>query len=500
MKFLIDTNIFIPLEPTSGNDITEITPQASKFIRAVQTAQHQIYVHPDQPYDLERDTDVTRRELRETLFTKYSVLPASPSTTIDLSDKLGSPKVGTNDWVDNQLIIALYRDAVDYLITEDKKLRNKANRLGLHDRVWSLPEALEAVRVFFDEAPLPPPAVMSLTAFGLDENDPIFSSFRYDYKDFDGWLRKCRLGHRQAWVIKKDDGKYAAVSIINQEKKDLQELPGKKLKICSFKVSEDYSGFHYGELLLKTIFHYAIGNSYDWLYISIFPKYDTLLKLLAEFGFYKMDEESDRGEILLLKQLIYTESDREALSPQEFYSRYGPFSYKFSNVPSFIVPIKPEYHQLLFPDAELMLFKGIHPFGNSIRKAYLCNANIRIINPGDILLFYKSGSDPCITTVGIVEDTMVSEIPDKLVRFVGRRTVYSYSEIKDLCNKDVLAIRFRHAGILSEPLQYTVLKENDVISGPPQSIQSIPEESLDWLHKQVIERLPYYRSSQDLLI
>lgn len=56
---------------------------------------------------------------------------------------LGAAEYGTNDWVDDQLVIALHRDATDYLITEDDGLHRKAQRLGLGDRTLRLRDAVE---------------------------------------------------------------------------------------------------------------------------------------------------------------------------------------------------------------------------------------------------------------------------------------------------------------------------------------------------------------------
>jgi len=500
MKFLIDTNIFIPLEPTAPGDLTPRTSAAAEFVRIVQTTGHQVYVHPEQYRDIERDRNEERRRQRQVLIQKYAVLPTVPSIPAETRERIGSPRKGSNDWVDNQLIIALYRDAVAYIVTEDRGLRKKAARLELQSRVLTIGEALRLVQVFFDRPPTPPPAVKGQAAYELDHSDSFFDSFRTDYgtKEFDAWITKCKREHRQAWIIEGRNTRYAAISIVKREEQEDLGLTGRILKVCSFKVSPEYAGFHYAELLLKTIFEYAIVNSFDNLFVDIYPKHDALIGILEDHGFEQTAEKKRTGEIRLVKQLTFVASDLETFGALEFNRRWGPYSFKLSNVSIHLVPIKPEFHRLLFPDAETELFPGFNPFGNSIRKAYLCGAPIRSLKPGDVLLFYSSRKKRAVTTTGVVEDTNVFQDADKIARFVGRRSIYSFEEIRELCKQDVLAILFRHSGVLSEPLHFNTLKQHSVLSGAPQSIQSVPRESLKWLRKELTARLPFYRSARSM--
>ena len=46
MKFLIDTNILIPAEPTSPQDIEPGTPFVVNLLRLLVEGAHQVYVHP----------------------------------------------------------------------------------------------------------------------------------------------------------------------------------------------------------------------------------------------------------------------------------------------------------------------------------------------------------------------------------------------------------------------------------------------------------------------
>jgi len=41
-----------------------------------------------------------------------------------------------------------------------------------------------------------------------------------------------------------------------------------------------------------------------------------------------------------------------------------------------------------------------HPFGNALRKAYLCHASTRRLEPGAPLLFYRSKDEKAVFVVG----------------------------------------------------------------------------------------------------
>ena len=201
MKFLIDTNIFIPLEPTALSDIEAGTHKIVELARLVSEAQHQLYVHPAALSDIQRDSSEERRKLREILFKKYPCLPDPPAISENLKNILGYVKPDTNNWVDHCLIAALASDAIDFLVTEDGALRKKAARLNLHSRVATVAEATSIIQDLFDKVPRPPPAVRNIKVHALNEKDPIFQSFRQDYHNFDEWLKKCKREHRPAWVI-----------------------------------------------------------------------------------------------------------------------------------------------------------------------------------------------------------------------------------------------------------------------------------------------------------
>lgn len=489
MNILIDTNIVLPLEPGSTVDLEVNTNNAILFHRLSSQSNNVLCVHPAIEYDLARDKDQARADLRRTLIGRYKTLPSPPSPSCLESEIVGTPEVGSNDFVDNCYLAAVKDNAVDFLITEDKGVHRKARRLGIESRVLLLKEAIDLLRNLFDETPPPPPSVEKIYVHELDTSDEILNSLRKDYHPkFDSWLIKCRREHREAYIIRTEDrSQLAAILIIKRE----EQLPsgecGKTLKLCTFKVSSKYGGNRFGELLLKSAFDYAYLNNYKYIYFTTYQKQEGLMAFASSFGFSISENCNERGENILYKQFEYTTEQRETLSPLEFHIRFGPRSFLFDRNSTFVVPVIPKFHSILFPEMEpqIPLFRNARPCGNSIKKAYLCHSSTNLLSPGDNLLIYRSHDLSGITAIGVVEDTLRSEDPNVIARFVGTRTVYPYSEIVELCKKPTLAVKFRYAQKLNQPLFLKDLKKYKVLNGVPRSISRLPNEGLSWIKEKI---------------
>jgi L-amino acid N-acyltransferase YncA/predicted nucleic acid-binding protein len=490
MKFLLDTNVLIPAEPTSSTHIEPGTPVSVELLHTLEEGAHQVYLHPASLVELAKDKNTARSGLRNILVKKYLTLPSPPIVSRRLIELLGQATALSHDAVDHLLLGAVEGDAVDYLVTEDHGLLRAATRAGLEGRVLTPADAVGVVRRLFPKVPPPPPAVRRLLAHELDEADEIFQTFRQDYPQFEGWLRKCKLEHRLTWVISARGRGLAGVCIVKDEDSCPQGLRGRTLKICSFKISDDFRGYRFGELLLKTVFSFAFANSYSCLYVTVLEKYVDLVRLFEAFGFQTLGRKTELGELVMVKSLLISRQSYDSMLPLEFHIQYGPLRTKPEGVHVFVVPIQPRYHRRLFPEMEAQseLSPGDEPFGNSIRKAYLCNAAVRRIGQGSILLFYRSGDQRGVQCTGVVEATLVSRRPDEIARFVGRRTVYSYAEIESRCSRPILAILFRQAAALEEPVALGGLISRKVINTAPRSIVQVRKEGLEWIRGLLTSR------------
>jgi hypothetical protein len=263
-------------------------------------------------------------------------------------------------------------------------------------------------------------------------------------------------------------------------------LVSKVLKVSTFKVTDEAHGRRYGELLLKTLFAYAHHHGHDAIYVTAFDKHAALIELLLAFGF-RDHGKSQIGERVLVKHR--RPSEDAVTDPLDFHITYGPPAID-TRAPTFVVPVEPRWHDLLFPDymAQLSLMTGEHPYGNALRKAYLSNANTRRVQPGATLLFYRSHDLSAVTVVGVVERVVISDVPEVVARHVGRRTVYTFDDITRLCRaaRPVLAVLFRQDRLLEPPWPRHKLEAAGVLNGQPQSITEVRnEEGRHWLQQRL---------------
>ena len=487
MKFLVDTNVLISVEPVAP-DLEPTAELAAEFLALAHDGGHPVVRHAAQQVDDSNDRDEARRRARTVLFRKYPTLGRVRDLRPDFNAQLGTPQHGSNDWVDNQLLGAVEARAVDFLVSEDGGIHRKARRVGLSAQVLLVRDALDMLRTFLDRPPAPPPAVEWVKATELDEADPIFNSVRDDYPGLDAWLGLCRLENRDVALIRTSDGPYAGLCIVVR-KNDKFGAAGKFLKICQFKVSERFGGRRYGELLLKTVFDYRRTNDYDFAYVTVFEHHDNLIRLFEDFGFERWVARTPRGELALIKSFRPSDEDLSSLDALTFHKRFGPPALKPILEQTFVVPIQPKFHTLLFPEAEPQLGLGLEeadrPYGNALRKAYLSNSRIRPMPAGSTLLFYRSGDAHAITCVGVLEAASREQDADAIATLVGKRTVYSLSEITRLAIKPVLALLFRQDRLLRRPIRLAEAQRMQLLSAAPQSIATVHREGFAWLTRQI---------------
>jgi len=479
MRFLLDTNILIPAEPTSTADVEATTPVVTRLIGLLAAAKFSTFIHPSSVKELLGDRDSARRDLRQQLLSKYETLPSPPSVTEALHQQLGAPQQGTNNAVDNELIAAVERNAVNYLVTNDVRIHRKLDRINLGHRGLYPSDAIGLVRGLAPQEILPPPAVRKGLCHELNREDTIFDTLRTDYDGFDAWLEKCQLNHREVFIVNSNEG-VAGIAIIKDES---EEHPDRVLKICCFKVAESSRGLKFGELLLKSVFDYCVAQGFARTYCTCFPKQTQLLGMLADFGFHTLPQDSS-DELIVEKCFTPTEN-ANSLSPLDFHVKFGPALIQpTDNI--FVVPIEPRYHQMLFPDMEEQqsFFAGETPFGNSIRKAYLCHSPSKSLTPGSILLFYRSDDYRNIQTVGIAESCVRSNDATEIIEFVGQRTVYSKSAIEQMAESEILAILFRYASV-DVRITSDDLIDNECLLGTAQSITKIKPNGVEWIQHQL---------------
>jgi GNAT superfamily N-acetyltransferase/predicted nucleic acid-binding protein len=498
-RLLLDTNVFIAVEPFDGTAETGLV-RGAVLVRLAAEQGHSLLVHPATRDDLGEGRDLRRRQQRLAELAKYPMLEESRITG-SLVERAGSSVEGSNDHRDLRLLAALDGRAATYLVTGDTRLLRRARRAGLGDATLTIDEAIALLEGLQPARLTPPPRVTEIAAYTIDIEQKILDGLRQDYgEEFDRWLDKVRSDSaNRTCLVVKDDDTYAALAIIKIEFDCEYRLAQPVLKISTFKVAENYAGAKYGELLLKSIFMLAAHRGVASVYVEVFAKHEPLIDFFDTFGFEESSHQTSRNELVLVKTRVRPQ-EPSTYSALDFHVLFGPPAIKTTER-SFIVPIIPKWHDQLFPDSpqrlaqRSMMLPGLdipsenHPFGNALRKAYLCNSNIAVLEPGDVLFFYRSHDLKALTTVGVVESTLRSDDPQEIMTFVGRRTVYRPDEIVTMCRsvRGVLAILFRQDRFIEPPWQLGELQANRVLRAWPQTIVRVTREGSRWLRQQLPE-------------
>ncbi len=483
MRILLDTNIIIHRE---NNKV--IQEDLQNLMRIIQKLDYKILLHPKSIEDINQDTNVQRKKITLSKFKTYNTLEISPDPKINLEflDLIGSPK-NDNDLINDFLLLAVYRNAVNFLITEDLGIHKKAKKVNLEERVLNIIEALDLFKKELPKDVKLPPALHKTTMANLNINDPLFDSLREDYPEFTDWFaRKSRAG-RECWAYIRNNGSLGAILIYKFEDEIVPSEPPlerkNRLKISTMKVS--HVGHKIGELLLKLSFELAIKNNISELYLTHFTKeIDYLVDLIEEYGFNKVSiikqNWTDIPEDVFLKKLEIEEQDIQDLSPIEISKKFYPNLYDGIKVKKHIIPIQPIYFNRLytdFPERQTTINEYIGQFiieGNTIKKAYLSHSFSKKMNVGDILLFYRSEDVQSILSIGVIENIKYDmKDPTKILSIVGKRTVYSYAEIQEISKKSTTVILFNHHFHFKKPVQYKKLLNEKILLGPPQSITEI---------------------------
>lgn len=480
-KILLDTNMMIYIL-----DDHVLDEQISKLTKILYDSdKYMITIHPKTLEEANKIKEEERKSIFMSKLKVYNIIDNPPKMSEDFNNLAGCKS--DNDKIDNEMLYTVRKNCVSYFITNDKKLLKKATNLGLDNRVLSIEEALEKFKkeeqVIIDT----PVFIKSEYLYNMDLEDDFFTTLRRDYLGFDKWFEKKQLKGEKAYVTTKEN-KITSFLMLKEEDKnedyssfDIPFKPGKRIKISTFKVSD--TGKKIGECFIKIMVNEAIKKNIDEIYVTTFEKQESLIYLLKQYGFqlytYKNTPKSDGS---IEKEAIYLKNLKDKTQ------------YPFVQLQSqgiFICPVIPKYHKLLFEDAEeeyqisIDDTQGKNTSANAIKKAFITNSKIKMINPGDIVLFYASHDKKAITTLGIVETTWNKfESQEEIFNIVRKRTAYNENELKDVTNLDSLVIMFKHFITFRNPIAYEFLLKNKIVNGYIQAPTSIKKEDFE---KIVIE-------------
>lgn len=495
-KLLIDTNVVIGLE-----DPRPVQDSLAELVRLSNEHGVGLFVDGANYDDIARDEDIARRDVTLSKLAKFQKLRGVPIPSESLLASRYGPIKNENDRSDVCLLLAVDAKAVDFLVSQDFGLHRRAERSGLGANILTVEEALAWLRQTFAAKSVSFPYVVERKVYEISQDHAILASIRRDYPDFDQWFDKCRRQHRDCWVLE-IDGEIAGLVIRKDEshaEAATVHVGPKILKVCTFKVRDEFQGEKLGELLLKQVLWFAQRNRYDLVYVTAFPKHAFLIELLSYYGFVKTGQ-LDNGELVLEKAI----TKGVIIPPSSNAFEFARMNYpRFDDGPAvrkFCVPIQPAYHRRLFPEiafgTELPLFpaEAFGPMlphgqertpGNTIRKVYLCRAKTTQLRTGDIIFFYMSkderyAASQSITTVGVVEQVVNVTTSEDLIRHTAKRSVFSAADLQDMhssSNSPVKMIDFLLMGHVQPSVTLASLVSEGVFAGrPPQSIAELSQD------------------------
>lgn len=476
-RILLDTNMLIYL---LDNEVLD--DKVAKITKSLYDSdKYSIVVHPKTLTETDKIKDEKKKSIFKSKLNVYNIIDNPPRITDEFNNLVGIKN--ENDKIDNEMLYAVYKNCVTFLITNDKELVKKGKKLNLDKRVLSIDDALKIFKEDEKVIIQTPVFIKQEYLYNLNLEDEFFTSLRMDYKGFDSWFEKKQRNNAQAYVTQNQQNKVTSFLMLKEEGKDEDYSsfdnplkPARRLKVATFKVAD--TGKKIGECFIKIMIKEAIEKNIDEIYVTTFERQESLIYLLKQYGFnlvtYKNTTKSDDTV------------EREAIFVKNIKDKSGYPFVQLNNQNIFIIPVQPKYHKLLFEEAERELqisidaTQGMNTSANAIKKAFISNAKIKKIKPNDILLFYATHDKKAITTLGIVETTWNKfESQEEIFNIVRKRTAYNEDELKYVTSLESLVIMFKHYITFNKPITYEFLLENKIVNGPIQGPMSIKKELLE---------------------
>jgi predicted nucleic acid-binding protein len=495
-RALLDTNIIIHRE--TSRIINENIGALFFWLDKLRYAK---YVHAVTSEELQRHTDKSVVRSMGIKLESYHVMKTTAPLHPDV-DKISTIIDSTgNDKNDTLLLNEVYSNRVDCLITEDKKIHQKANLLGISEKVFYIEEFVE--KAFVENPSLVDYKTLSVKKeyFGnIDLQSTFFDSFRTDYQGFDDWFSRkseevsyiCSyLGEINSFLFVKKEGADEDYSDITPP------LPPKeRLKIGTFKVTAN--GFKLGERFLKIIFDNALKFGVEEIYVTIFDKrseQQRLIELLEYWGFtfWGTKKSSTGTENVYVRPFVKPANRNNPRLTFPFLSKEGKV---------FLVPIYPEYHTELFPDSILKTespldFIENEPHRNAIKKVYISHSYERNLNTGDLIVCYRTGGyyKSVVTTIGIVENIVHPETFVELKKVCRKRTALNDEELMEYWNRykrKPFVVNFLYAFTLPNPFRLNLKRLIEIgvipsVDDAPRGFKEISWKSFEILYKEAFK-------------
>jgi GNAT superfamily N-acetyltransferase len=222
----------------------------------------------------------------------------------------------------------------------------------------------------------------------LDLKDPFFDSLKREYAEFDDWFASKR--EEFAYTSRTQSGGLDGFLYLKRETDAARDvtplLPAaRRLKIGTFKIVP--RGTRLGERFIKKAFDHALADGIGEIYVTVFPRHESLVQLMQRYGFRVVGEKNSRNgtELVLLREVFHSTGDvvRDYPLIPAAAGRH------------FLLSLYPEWHSRLLPDSILktenasILSDVSHT--NSIHKIYLAAMKgVQEFRRGDTIIIYRT--------------------------------------------------------------------------------------------------------------
>jgi predicted nucleic acid-binding protein len=139
MLVILDTHLFIYREFEKG-----LPENFQKLLTTINNMGIQIYAHPLSVQEVEQDANIKNRQI---ILSKVKIVDSPPDANADDEFlRIVGDTDDLRDDVDNQLLYFIYKNATDYLITEDRDIHRKSRKVGISDRVFTVDQAVNEIK------------------------------------------------------------------------------------------------------------------------------------------------------------------------------------------------------------------------------------------------------------------------------------------------------------------------------------------------------------------
>lgn len=284
--------------------------------------------------------------------------------------------------------------------------------------------------------------------------DSFFDSLKSDYPGtaastgFNAWFSKKAVSNSTALVYEDETG-IGAFLYLKREREiihliDAPDLPEiDRIKIGTLKISDFHRGQRIGEGAIGLALWNWQRSKASEIYVTVFPKHETLINLLIRFGFVLAGTNTNNEK-------VYYKS-RGSISYENPYTSFPFVNPKFKEAGYLI--FEDIYHDTMFPYSELknVTQRNIElSVANGLSKIYVSATPQVNYNVGNPVLIYRKYNGPgikkyksCLTSfcmiTNIIEVKRRGQIQisfDELIAKIGNKSVFNIKELKNKYDND----------------------------------------------------------------